>query len=166
MAPYCAILRDYLSDSPVLRAMRVFGVSTWPMGCDTPSPFSERFPLGEHAKWRCDTPPHKAILARYHMRSKKGAIPPLRFHLKKVSRNMGGGVSLKAARLQSEFCTRFFSSHEFSYEKCSEILSEIFEPLFCGSGNIPGKFPPNFPLNFPNFPLNFPKKFTDELLQG
>ena len=35
----------------------VFGVSTWPIGCDTPSPFSEPFPLGEHAKWRCDTPP-------------------------------------------------------------------------------------------------------------
>ena len=35
----------------------VFGVSTWPIGCDTPTPFSERFPLGEHAKWRCDTPP-------------------------------------------------------------------------------------------------------------
>ena len=34
-----------------------FGVSIWPTGCDTPSPFSERFPLGEHAKWRCDYPP-------------------------------------------------------------------------------------------------------------
>ena len=27
------------------------------IGCDTPSPFSERFPLGEHAKGRCDNPP-------------------------------------------------------------------------------------------------------------
>ena len=35
----------------------VFGVSRWPVGRDTLSPFSERFPLGEHAKWRCDTPP-------------------------------------------------------------------------------------------------------------
>ena len=59
---------------------------------------------------------------------------------------------------------RFFSSHEFSYEKCSEIFPEIFEPLFCGSEKIPGKFPPNFPLNFPNFPAKN-KKFTDELLQ-
>ena len=24
-----------------------------------PPPFSERFPRGEHAKWRCDTPPQK-----------------------------------------------------------------------------------------------------------
>ena len=53
---------------------------------------------------------------------------------------------------------RFFSSHEFSYEKCSEIFPEIFEPLFCGSEKIPGKFPPNFPLNFPNFPAKNQKK--------
>ena len=59
----------------------------------------------------------------------------------------------------------FFSSHEFSYEKCSEIFPEIFEPLFCGSEKIPGKFPPNFPQNFPNFPAKNQKKFTDELLQ-
>ena len=70
------------------------------------------------------------------------------------------------ARLQREFCTKdFFSSHEFSYERCSEIFPEIFEPLFCGSEKIPGKFPPNFPLNFPNFPAKNQKKFTDELLQ-
>ena len=46
-----------------------FGVSTWPIGCDTPSPFSERFPHEEHAKWRCDTPPEKGYL------SDTGAIP-------------------------------------------------------------------------------------------
>ena len=34
-----------------------------------PSPFSQRFPLGEHAKWRCDTPPQKGYL------SDTGAIP-------------------------------------------------------------------------------------------
>ena len=75
--------------------------------------------------------------------------------------------NVKVARLQSEFCTKdiFFSSHEFSYEKCSEIFPENFEPLFCGSEKIPGKFPPNFPLNFPNFPAKNRKKITDELLQ-
>ena len=73
VAPYCAIPRDYLSDTPPLRAMGCFGVSTWPIGCDTPSPFSERFPLGEHAKWRCDTPLKRgisAILARYPMKTR------------------------------------------------------------------------------------------------
>ena len=60
-----------------------FGVSTWPLGCDTPSPFSARFPLGEHGKWRCNTPPppHKrgisAILARYHMKWGVSRIGPL-----------------------------------------------------------------------------------------
>ena len=42
---------------PPVARYGVFGVSTWPIGCDTPSPLSERFPLGEHAKWRCDTSP-------------------------------------------------------------------------------------------------------------
>ena len=69
VAPYCAIPRDYLSDTPLLRAMGVFGVSTWRIGCDTPSPFSECSPRGEHAKWRCDTPAQKGYL------SDTGAIP-------------------------------------------------------------------------------------------
>ena len=37
----------------------VVGGSTWPIGCDTPSPFSEQLPVGEHAKCvrypLCDT---------------------------------------------------------------------------------------------------------------
>ena len=37
----------------------VFGASTWRIGCDTPSPSSERFP-----KWRCDTPPSKGVSQR------------------------------------------------------------------------------------------------------
>ena len=77
VAPYRAIQRDSLSDTPLLRAMGVFGVSTWPIGCDSPSSFSERFPLGEHAKWRCDTTPTKggisAILARYPMKTRQNA---------------------------------------------------------------------------------------------
>ena len=71
-----------------------------------------------------------------------------------------GSCLVKVARLQSEFCTKdyFFASHEFSYEKCSEIFPEsFFEPLFCGSEKIPGKFPPNFPPNFPNFPEKIQK---------
>ena len=67
---------------PLIARYGVFGVSTWPIGCDTPSPFAERFPLGEHAKWRCDTPPPlkrgiSAIPARHPMKTRQmGAIPP------------------------------------------------------------------------------------------
>ena len=46
VAPYCAIPRDYLSDTPLACALRGFlGVSTWPIGCDTPSPFLSVSPL-------------------------------------------------------------------------------------------------------------------------
>ena len=60
------VLRDTARLSqryPPIARYGVFGVSTWPVGCDTPSPFSERFPLGEHEKWRCDTPPEKGYLS-------------------------------------------------------------------------------------------------------
>ena len=52
-----------IAQAPTIARYGVFGVSTWPIGCDTPSPFSERFPIGEHAKWRCDTPPQKGYLS-------------------------------------------------------------------------------------------------------
>ena len=75
------VLRDTARLSqryPPIARYGVFGVSTWPIGCDTPSPFSERFPLGEHAKWRCDTPPPpkrgiSAILAQYPMKTRQNA---------------------------------------------------------------------------------------------
>ena len=57
LAPYCAIPRDYLSDTPLLRAMGFLVSQHGQLDAIPPSPFSERSPLGEHAKWRCDTPP-------------------------------------------------------------------------------------------------------------
>ena len=59
------VLRDTARLSqryPRIARYGVCGVSTWPIGCDTPSPFSERFPR-EHTKWRCDTPPQKGYLS-------------------------------------------------------------------------------------------------------
>ena len=75
------------------------GASTWPLGCDTPPPFSERFPRGEHAKWRCDTPPRQkgisAILARYPMKTKQmGAIPPSAILSRKGIARGGGYLTL------------------------------------------------------------------------
>ena len=56
VAPYCAIPRDYLSDTPLLRAMG-FLVSRQ-LGAIPPPPSLIVSLLGEeHAKWRCDTPP-------------------------------------------------------------------------------------------------------------
>ena len=104
------VLRDTarLSQSqryPPIARYGIFGVSTWPIGgCDTPSPFSERFPLGEHAKWRCDTPTTKGVSQRYlhDTLQKQGnsvRYPPLRYYLERVLRDMGGGISHWAAKL-------------------------------------------------------------------
>ena len=71
MAPYCAIPRDYLSDTPLLRAMGFLVSQHSQLGAIPPPPFLSISPLGEHAKWGCDTPPPKGylsdtlILARY-----------------------------------------------------------------------------------------------------
>ena len=72
----------HITAQPIAR-YGVFGVSTWPIGCDTPSPFSGRFPLGEHLRSGGAIPPPplkrgiSAILARYPMKTRqKRAIPP------------------------------------------------------------------------------------------
>ena len=101
------VLRDTARLSqryPPIARYGVFGVSAWPIGCDTPSPFSQRFPLGEHAKWRCDTPPpQKGYL------SDTGAIPyenkangcdtPLCDTISKGYCAIWGGISHWAAKL-------------------------------------------------------------------
>ena len=77
---YSAIPRDYLSDSPLLRAME-FLVSQHGqlIGCDIPSPRLSASPL-ESMRSGGAIPPHKrgisATLARYHMKTRQtGAIP-------------------------------------------------------------------------------------------
>ena len=102
VAPYRAIPRDYCA--------RVFGVPTWPIGCDTPSSSPERFPLGEHAKWRCDTPPTKGYLsdtcAIPHENKANGCeYPPSAILSRKGMRDMGGRISHWAAK-----CIRFGNS--------------------------------------------------------
>ena len=82
MAPYCAIRRDYLSDTPILRDMGCLVSQHGQLGAIPPPFFSERFP-----PWRaCEVevrypPPLKsgisAILARYPKKTRQmGAIPP------------------------------------------------------------------------------------------
>ena len=93
------VLRDTARLSqryPPIARYGVFGVSTWPIGCDAPSPFSERFSLGWHAKWRCDTPPPlkkgiSAVLARYPLKTRQmGAIPPSAIRSRKGIARYGG----------------------------------------------------------------------------
>ena len=55
-APYRAILREYLNDAPLLRAMGFLVSQHCQLGAIPPPPFLS-VPLKEHAKWRCDTPP-------------------------------------------------------------------------------------------------------------
>ena len=57
VALYCAIPRDYLSDTPLLRAMGFSVSQHGQLGAIPPPPFSERFPLvGEHSRSGGATP--------------------------------------------------------------------------------------------------------------
>ena len=100
------VLRDTARLSqryPLIARYGVFGVSTWPIGCDTPSPFSERFPVGEHAKWRCDSPPQKGYLSDTcaipcNKKKAKSVRYPSAILSERVLRDMGGGISCWAAK--------------------------------------------------------------------
>ena len=100
---YCFLSGPVLRDTarlsqryptPVLHAARFL---VCPIGCDAPSPFSERFPPWRacEVEVRYPPPPNKrgisAILPRYAIKQgKTRAIPPLPYYLKEVSRDMGG----------------------------------------------------------------------------
>ena len=102
------VLRDTARLSQRYPPIVLWGVSRWPIGYDTPSPFSERFALGEHAKWRRNTP-HKrgisAILARYAMNTRQNTwrYPPLRYYLERVLRDMGGISNWAAKIIEQKF---------------------------------------------------------------
>ena len=83
MAPYCAIPRDYLSDTPLLHAMGVFGVSTWPIGCDNPpflsiSPFSGGYGSASLLEYlgRLGAQPNTSAPATSHSEGGQDVAPP------------------------------------------------------------------------------------------
>ena len=94
------VLRDTARLSqryPPIARCGVFGVSTWPIGCDTPSLFSERFPplIACEVEVRYPPPPPQkgisAILERYPMKTKQmGAIPPSAILSRKGIARYGG----------------------------------------------------------------------------
>ena len=63
VAPFCTIPRDYLRDTSLLRAMGFLVSQHGQLGATPPPPFLSVSPLGEHAKWRCDTPPQKGYFS-------------------------------------------------------------------------------------------------------
>ena len=67
VAPYCAIPRDYLSDTPLLRAMGFLVSQHGQLGAIPPPPHFWVFPPWRacevNFKWRCDTPPRKGYLS-------------------------------------------------------------------------------------------------------
>ena len=94
VAPYCAIPRDYLSDTPLLRTMGFLVSQHCQLGAISPPPFLSVSPWRAFAKWRCDTPPLKrgisAILARYPTKQGKRCAIPLPYYLERVLRDIGG----------------------------------------------------------------------------
>ena len=103
VAPYCAILRDYLSDSPLLRAMGLLVSQHGQLGAIPPPPFLSISPLESMRSGGAIPPPQKGYL------SDTGAIPyenkangrdtPLCDTISKRYCAIGGGISHWAAKL-------------------------------------------------------------------
>ena len=102
VAPYRAVPRDYLSDTPLLRAMGFLVSQHGELGAIPPPPFLSVSP------WRaCEVevryPPFKrgisATLARYPMKTREmGAIPLSAILSRKGIVRYGGGISHWAAK--------------------------------------------------------------------
>ena len=95
----CSKWYDRKAKIPTLSGPVLRSISAMP-----PSPFSERFPLGEHASWRCDAPPPPqkrgiaAILAQYPMKTRQNACDtPFCDTISKGYCAIWGGISHWAA---------------------------------------------------------------------
>ena len=136
VASYCTIPRDYLSDTPycALWGFWCLNMANW---VRYPSPFSERFPLGEHAKRRCDTP-QEGVSQRYLRDTllKQGKwvrYAPLRYHLERALRDRGEGVSHTGPLSWEllEGCLEWRPLHRtVLLSKVSRTLSELNTLLF------------------------------------
>ena len=98
VAPYRAIPRDYLSDTPLLRAMGFLVSQHGQLGAIPPPPFQSISPL-ESMRSGAAIPPLKrgisAILARYPMKTRQmGAIPPCAILSRKGIARYGGYLAL------------------------------------------------------------------------
>ena len=71
-----AIPRDYLSDTPPIARYGVFGVSTWPIGCNTLSPLPSVSPLESIRSGGAIPPPQKGYLSDTCVETFRGATEP------------------------------------------------------------------------------------------
>ena len=95
MAPYCAIPRDYLSDTPLLRAMGFLVSQHGQLGAIPPPPFLSIFLLESMQSGGAIPPPLQrgisAILARYPKKTRQmGAISPSAILSRKGIARYGG----------------------------------------------------------------------------
>ena len=99
------IPRDYLSDTPLLRAMGFWVSQHGQSGAIPPPPFLSISPLGSMRSGGAIPPPPQrrgisAILARYPMKTRQvGAIPPSAILSRKGIARYGGGISHRAAKV-------------------------------------------------------------------
>ena len=101
VAPYCAIPRDYLSDTPLLRAMGFLVSQHGQLGAIPPPPFLSVFPLESmQSGGAIPPPPPKGVSQRYVRdiilkQDKWVRYPPLRYYLERVLRDRGGSAFAK-----------------------------------------------------------------------
>ena len=80
---------------PPIARYGVFGDSTWPVGCDTPSLFMSVSPLESMRGGCAIRPPQKGYLSdtcaiAYENKAKRMRYTPLRYDHERVLRDMGG----------------------------------------------------------------------------
>ena len=96
VAPHCAILRDYLSDTPLLRSMGFWVSQHDQLGVIPPPPFMSLSPLESiRSGGAIPPPPQKGYLSDtcaipHEDKVTRVRYPPLRYYLERVLRDMGG----------------------------------------------------------------------------
>ena len=103
VAPYCVMLRDYLSDTPLLRTVGFVVSQHGQLGAIPPPPFLGISPLESVRRSRYPPPPRKrgisAILARHHMKTKQNTCDtPLCDTISQGYCAVWGGISHWAAK--------------------------------------------------------------------
>ena len=105
MAPYCAIPRDYLSDTPLLRAMGFLVSQHGQLGAIPPPPFLRISPLESMQSGGAKIPPPQkgylsdtcAIPYENKALREMGAIPPSAIPSRKGIRKIRAPIKIKSA---------------------------------------------------------------------